>query len=184
MSVTVSAGPRQPRPLRHLASAVSILTVRHSGRPHGTTVGTVTAVSQRPPLLGVCLRIGSTFAQLAMAEGRFVVNVLDASQTGLARRFADRARADGAEQFTDVPWNPDPCTGAPLLAGALAHYSCRVLALPRVGDHDVLLGRVTRAAAHQGVPLLSYAGDMFAGAIPSAAACGAPARNRKENIAT
>ncbi|MFE9022702.1 flavin reductase family protein [Streptomyces sp. NPDC007808] len=176
---------RQPRPLRHLASAVSVLTVRHQGDPHGTTASSVTAVSQMPPLLGVCLRTGSTFARLAAAEGRFVVNVLDASQTAVARRFADPARPDGDEQFTDVPWSTDPYADAPLLAGALAHYSCRVFAVPRVGDHDVLLGHVTRAAVHQGVPLLSYAGDMFAGAIPPAAATrGAPTRNRKENIAT
>lgn len=168
------AGPRargrDRRALTHLASPVSVLTVNHRGRPHGTTVSTVTAVSREPLLLGACLRAGSSFAELAAAEGRFTVNVLDASQERIARWFADSARPDGDPQFAGLTQGTDPYTGAPLLHGALAHYTCRVFGTPRVGDHDVLLGQVTHTAVHDGDPLLSYAGGLFAGPLRPASA--------------
>ncbi|GHF29976.1 monooxygenase [Streptomyces mashuensis] len=154
---------RRSRALAQLASPVSVLTVCHGGRLHGTTVSTVTAVSREPLLLGACLRAGSVFAELAVAEGRFVVNVLDAGQGELARWFADGSRPTGAEQFAGIAWEADPYASAPLIDGALAHYTCRVFDTPRVGDHDVLLGQVTRTAVHDGAPLLSYAGGLFAG---------------------
>lgn len=99
------------RALYHLASPVSVLTVNRDGHLHGTTASTVTLISKDPLLLGVCLRVGSSFAQLAKEEGRFAVNVLGAQQAELAQRFAGR-RPDGLGQFAGVQWSPAP-TRAP-----------------------------------------------------------------------
>ncbi|WP_411104997.1 flavin reductase family protein [Streptomyces sp. cmx-4-9] len=153
------------RALYHLASPVSVLTVDNGGRLHGTTASTVTLVSREPLLVGVVLRAGSSFGALAVAEGRFVINVLDAGQAGLARWFADSRRPDGGAQFDGVPWTPDPYAKAPLLDGAMAHYSCRFHSRHPAGDGELLLGYVVRAAAQAGPPLFSYTGGLFSGAL-------------------
>ncbi|MFJ4920605.1 flavin reductase family protein [Streptomyces sp. NPDC088725] len=163
--------------LYHLAAPVSVLTVSHEGRLHGTTASTVTLISRNPLLVGVCLRTGSSFARLADAEGRFVVNVLGGQQADLARWFADSSRPDGNGQFAGTEWAPDPYAGAPLLAGALAHYVCRVHGTTSLGDSEILLGRVVRATAGEGPPLLSYTGGLFTGALR-------PALTSKETTAS
>ncbi|WP_369213491.1 flavin reductase family protein [Streptomyces flavofungini] len=165
------------RALYHLASPVSVLTVGHAGVLHGTTASTVTLVSREPLLVGVAMRPGSSFARLAAAEGRFVINVLDGGQGDLARWFADSSRPDGSAQFDGLPYTDDSYAHAPRLSGALAHYTCRVHSTHRAGDGEVLLGYVVRATAESAPPLFSYAGDLVAGALH-------PARTTKETTAS
>lgn len=153
------------RALYHLASPVSVLTVNHEGRLHGTTASTVTLVSREPLLVGVVLRSGSEFGALATTEGRFTVNVLGAHQADVARWFADSDRPDGGAQFAHLDWTEDRYAKAPRLDGALAHYSCRVRSVHPAGDGELLLGHVVRATADQGPPLFSYTGGLFAGAL-------------------
>jgi flavin reductase (DIM6/NTAB) family NADH-FMN oxidoreductase RutF len=168
-----SAAKAPTRPvLDQLAAPVAVLTVRHQGRSHGTTVSTLTRVSHRPLLVGAALRAGSVFSGLASAEGRFAVSVLGGDQGAVARWFASSARPHDAEQFAAVDWHPDPYTDAPLLDGALAHYACRLFDSHVVGDHEVLLGQVVRVDGGDGDPLLSYAGGLFAGALHLAAGQG------------
>ncbi|SNX58036.1 flavin reductase (DIM6/NTAB) family NADH-FMN oxidoreductase RutF [Streptomyces sp. TLI_55] len=155
----------QERALRRLAAPVSVLTAVHEGHQHGTTVSTVTRVSRRPQVLGVCLRPDSVLAKLATAEGRFAVNMLSAAQGPLARHFAESSRPDGAAQFQDIDWNPAAYSGAPLFAGALAHYDCRVVGRFTVGDHEVLLGAVVHAYSLDGDPLVSQDGELYAGTL-------------------
>ena len=172
MSVSTADRPvRQDSRLRrqalyHLASPVSVLTVRTGdGQLHGTTASTVTLVSREPLLLGVCLRAGSQFARLAVQEGRFAVNVLSAGQADLATHFATSGRRDGAAQFAHTGWSAALYAGAPLLDGALAHYDCRVHGTHPLGDGLVLVGQVVHATASQEAPLFSYTGGLFAGTL-------------------
>ncbi|MGX1544227.1 flavin reductase family protein [Streptomyces adustus] len=146
--------------VRRLATPVSVLTVSHEGRLHGTTASTTTLVSTRPLILGTSLRAGSVLGELAIAAGWFTVNVLGGGQAELARWFADGSRPPGAAQFDGFAWRPDPLTTAPLLEGTLAHYSCRGAGRIAVGDHEVLLGRVVESDTGSGDPLLSFAGGL------------------------
>lgn len=153
------------RALYHLASPVSVLTVGHEGTAHGTTASTVTLVSRVPLLVGVVLGADSSFARLAAAEGRFAINVLGGEQADVARHFADSARLVGDGQFAGLAWTADSYAHAPLIVGALAHYTCRFHSAHATGDSELLLGYVVRATAGEGPPLLSYAGGLFAGAL-------------------
>ncbi|ALO99024.1 Flavin reductase domain protein FMN-binding [Streptomyces hygroscopicus subsp. limoneus] len=163
----MSAG--SARPTRHdavdrLAAPVTVLTVCHAGRVHGTTVSSLATVSQEPLLLTASLQEGSAFAHLALSEGRFAVNVLSSGQGAAARRFADGDRPAGSAQFDGLAWRPDRYSRAPLLEGALAHYACRVRGSFLLGDHEVLLGLVVRAdGGPSGAPLLSYGGELVTG---------------------
>ncbi|MGW8065151.1 flavin reductase family protein [Streptomyces ziwulingensis] len=176
MSTATATGPRTRRPVRqdpaerrralyHLASPVSVLTTGPESRMHGTTASTVTLVSREPLLVGVVLRAGSSFARRAAATGRFAINVLGGDQAEVARRFADSGRPDGSAQFAGLAWTADPYAQAPLIAGALAHYTCRFHSAHAAGDSELLLGHVVRARADEGLPLLSYAGRLRAGTL-------------------
>ncbi|AGL15831.1 flavin reductase family protein [Actinoplanes sp. N902-109] len=150
------------RAVRHFASGVAVLTVTTGARtPHGTTVSAVTAISREPLLVGVCLHRRSSFVRHLGAAGRFSVSVLRAEQQGVAQWFADPGRPAGTAQFDPVPWQPDPRTGAPLLTGALAHFSCRLRDRLTLGDHDLLVAEVETGAAGTGTPLLSFAGRLM-----------------------
>lgn len=165
-----------------LATPVSVLTVRHGEQVHGSTISKVISVSNSPLIIGACLRAGSVLAELAVAAGRFAVNVLDGEQTRTAHWFANSSRPDGVRQFDDIGWQAARYSAAPLLDDALAHLDCRVTGCYRVGDHEVLLGVVAHADAVDGAPLLSFAGGLFTGPLlPVPAAGSGISRTRKEN---
>ncbi len=154
--------------LRRLASGVAVLTFRDGDRAHATTVSSVTAVSRDPLLLGTCLSRGSAFADLVREEGaRFAVNILGAHQAALAGWFADPNRPAGLAQFDCVDWSPHPYRGAPLIAGSLAGLGCDLRSRTPAGDHYLLVAEVFAGVPGEGVPLLSYAGQLHDGTLRS-----------------
>ena len=160
------SGPHGPEPdrdeqtrraaVRRLPTGVTVLTVVQGGRVHGTTASAVTAASSEPLLICVCLRNGSTFAELAAKSHRFAVNVLSGRQAPIADWFAHPGRPAGYGQFAPVDWAPDPVSAAPLLRGALAWLDCRPTCSYPAGDHSILLAEVLGGASGTGDPLLSF----------------------------
>jgi flavin reductase len=117
-------------------------------------------------LVAACLNRSSQFTDLAMAERQFAVNVLDTEQEPVARWFANLDRPAGEAQFDRVQWRPDPESGAPLIAGSLARFSCSLIDLIAAGDHHILLAEVTAGATtEEGSPLLHFAGRLHDGAL-------------------
>jgi len=142
--------------VRRLAAGVTVLTAVHDGQAHGATASAVTAASSEPLLVCVCLRNGSTFAELAVRARRFVINVLSGRQAAIADWFADPRRPPGYGQFAPVDWTPDPVCAAPLLRGALAWLDCQLILRYPAGDHSILLAEVVGGASGRGDPLLSF----------------------------
>jgi len=156
------------RAVRHVASGVSVLTIAHHGIRRGITVSSLFAMSRDPLQVGMCLRPTSSFAAIVRAGRSFSVNVLRTEQVELARRFADPDRPKGDAQFHDVQWEPDGATGAPLIAGCLAHFACRAEEWHRIGDHDLIVATVVGGApsTDDGLPLLTFAGGMLSATPP------------------
>ncbi|MEW9532085.1 flavin reductase family protein [Microbispora sp. NPDC049125] len=179
MTVTAARDARREarKAMRKVAAPVAVLTVSHEGRVHGTTVSTLVGVSPTELIIGVSLRSGSLLGGLAVAAGRFTVNLLSGGQGGLARWFADRDRPQGPAQFAGVPWTSAGGDGAPLIDGALAHLECRLVRSIPVADHELLLGEVVDAVAGTGDPLFSFAGDLCAGALRTVPGSGDGTRN-------
>jgi flavin reductase (DIM6/NTAB) family NADH-FMN oxidoreductase RutF len=144
------------RAVYRLTTGVTVLTAVHGDRAHGTTASAVFAVSREPLLIGVCLRTGSAFAELAAQAGRFAVNVLSGRQAAIADWFADKDRPAGYGQFAPVDWDPDPASGAPLLRGAVAWLDCRLTADHPGGDHRILLAEVLGGESAPGLPLIGF----------------------------
>lgn len=147
---------RLPQVVYRLTTGVTVLTAVHGDRAHGSTASAVFAVSREPLLIGVCLRTGSAFAELAARADRFAVNVLSGRQAAIADWFADPDRPAGYGQFAPVDWEPHTGSGAPLLRGAVAWLDCRPTASHPGGDHSILLAEVLGGESAPGLPLVGY----------------------------
>lgn len=133
-----------------LPTGVSVLTTRHDGGVWGMTVGSLTSLSLQPPLLLVCLRRGSTTLELLAGQGRFAVSVLAADQGPVADAFArPRDRDTAAGSCTEVD-------GLPVVAGALAWFTCHHRHTYVGGDHAIVIGAVAHAAHRPGDPLVRH----------------------------
>jgi len=164
------------RTLAQFASGVTVVTTRDAtGRPHGLTASSFCSVSLDPPLVLVCLD-NRLEARRAVAEvGHFAVSVLAETQESLSRQFA----TGGPDKFAGVELSSGE-SGAPLVAGALAHIECRLKDAHVAGDHTIFVGIVERASVGAGRPLL-YHGSAYhrLGDSPSPEALGgAPVRDR------
>jgi flavin reductase (DIM6/NTAB) family NADH-FMN oxidoreductase RutF len=153
-------GDAPRRALRRVASGVTVLTVEVDGLRHGTTVSAIVPISRDPLMLGVCLRVSSSFTTMVERRRFFSVNVLGTGQARIAGRFATPGRRPGDAQFAGLRWTSDRLTGAPLIGGSLAYMACRVAGCQRVGDHDLIIADVIGGAAEPGLPLLSFAGRL------------------------
>jgi flavin reductase (DIM6/NTAB) family NADH-FMN oxidoreductase RutF len=121
------------------ATGVTVVTVGGS-TPHGMTANSFTAVSLEPPLVLVCVGRDALMHRAMLTARRFGVSVLASGQEGVARYFADRDRPLGAAQFDVVDWISGELTGAPLIAGAMAHFECDLWRSYDGGDHSIFVG--------------------------------------------
>lgn len=119
------------------ASGVCVVAARvgPGGKAHGTTVSAFLPVSLDPPLLLVSLHSDAPLLVYIEDARRFTVNLLGASQRGVAGRFADR--------FPVGP-QPFPPEGDALLDGAPVAFVCALDTLTRAGDHTLVIGRIER----------------------------------------
>jgi flavin reductase (DIM6/NTAB) family NADH-FMN oxidoreductase RutF len=124
--------------LGHFPTGVVIVTAVCDGAPAGMSIGSFTSVSLDPPLIAILpAKTSVTWPRIA-AAGAFCVNILNARQEALYRRFATA----GADMSAGVGWRAAP-SGAPVLAGALAWLDCSLEQVVEAGDHFIALGRVT-----------------------------------------
>jgi len=140
------------------ATGVTVITTTDaSGALHGMTANSLTSVSLDPPLLLICVdHRASMLAPLRERRG-FVVNVLEAHQEALSRRFAGKHE----DRFDGIGYALNP-EGHACLEGALAHLECAYHGEVEAGDHTIVLGRVLRGAAHDGRPLCYFRGGYAA----------------------
>lgn len=142
------------RVLGHFATGVTIVTTCDGdGRPTGLTVSAFCSLSLDPPLVLVCVDHKSQSYPALRDSGRFAINVLCREQEDASRRFAS-TRLD---KFEGVPYTLSALR-LPLLDGALAHIECTTATQYPQGDHTIFVGRVERAHASHGEPLLYHRG--------------------------
>lgn len=151
-----------PDTLRHafasFATGVVVITaLDEHGAAVGMTANSFGSVSLDPPLVQWSLRINSGLHRIFVAATHFSVSVLAAHQTHTARQFASRA----PDRFADVALI-ETSGEPPLIRGALAYFVCRKVADHRVGDHELFVGEVLRASAHEGAPLLFHGSKFIA----------------------
>jgi 3-hydroxy-9,10-secoandrosta-1,3,5(10)-triene-9,17-dione monooxygenase reductase component len=154
--VTPAIGPDDFRRLcGHFATGVTIVTtIDPTGAPCGMTANSFASVSLEPPLISVAVDHTATIYPAMLHVPRFAVNVLDARQELLSRRFAEGL----ADRFDGVQWERS-ADDQVILAATLAHLCCNKWAAIPAGDHTIFIGLVTGGAtAAHGRPLLHYRG--------------------------
>jgi flavin reductase (DIM6/NTAB) family NADH-FMN oxidoreductase RutF len=133
---------------RHPAG-VAIVTLRG---PAGLTVTSFSSASLDPPLVSFYIGHGSSSWPLVRAAAHFAVNLMGNGHEEVAARFARK----GADRFgPQTRWEPGP-GGLPLLGGATTHLICALHALVTVGDHELVVGQVTRAVIGASAPPLLH----------------------------
>lgn len=142
------------RILSSFPSGVTVVTCADpQNRPIGLTATAVASVSLRPPQLLVCLQQDKYTLRKISETLFFAVNFLSGRQAALSEHFA----CPPAHKFAHVSWKRGPATGAPLLAGTLAHAECAVENIVPAGDHAVVIGGIVDGDAKEGLPLLYHA---------------------------
>jgi len=137
----------------HFMSGVVVITTSHQGEDYGMTVSAISSLSLEPPMLLVCLNVGSGTQAAVHQAAKFGVNILSEQQGHLAEHFA----RPGPDKFAGLAVRSG-LTGVPLLSDALAVLECRVAEVVTGGTHRVFLGEVVHAEASEGSPLAYFRG--------------------------
>ncbi|MFI2435496.1 flavin reductase family protein [Streptomyces sp. NPDC018693] len=118
-----------------------VTTLGADDTPWGMTLTSLCSVSLDPPVLLVCMRRGSPTLEAVQAGRRFAVNLLHRGAQGVAELFASGA----PDRFDRVDWHAAVDAGGPhLVTAAHTIADCEVTTDHVVGDHVVIMGRVTR----------------------------------------
>jgi 3-hydroxy-9,10-secoandrosta-1,3,5(10)-triene-9,17-dione monooxygenase reductase component len=134
-------------------TGVAVIATEWEGELFGATINSLTSVSLRPCMLLFCTGEGSATGAAIQRRGLFSVNILGQHQSllsthftgGLKKRFADVA----------VTFSAD---GLPLLEGAAARMCCRLSAVHKAGDHEIILGEVLSCDEIACSPLVFHKG--------------------------
>src|SRR5438105_1749614 len=119
----------------HFATGVTVVTTRSQETLAGLTVNAFCSVSLNPPLILICVDLGSTTCPGIRESGVFAVNILTEKQEGLSRCFAT-ASAERYEGFCCARYHV-AATGAPIIDDALAFIDARVIAEYPGGGHVI-----------------------------------------------
>jgi flavin reductase len=147
---TAAGGPGEESPdpdlfrraVGRYATGVTVVTTVADGLDHAMTANSFTSVSLDPLLVLVCVERDSRFHDAVLSAGFWGVSVLERSAARHARWFATRGRPL-VGQFSQVPHHRGE-SGAALLDDAVAWLECVTTDVHRAGDHDILVGRVSR----------------------------------------
>ena len=141
------------RVLGHYPTGVTVVTAACGDEPVGLSIGSFSSVSLEPPLVLFCLARKSYTGVRLRSAGSFCVNVLADDQVELCSVFSNWSE----DRFRGVPFRSE-ATGAPVIDGCLAWIDCRLHAVHRVGDHDVIIGEVVALSTGTSEPGSSVAG--------------------------
>ncbi len=137
--------------LSRYPTGVSVLTVEANGQRLGLTLGSFTALSLDPLLVGFAISKEAAMHELLREAGGGAVSLLAAGQDWLAQHFA---RGVPPIAMWHGVGTEDAATGAPLLVGALGWLECSVRDEVPVGTHTFFVCEVCRVEHGVDAPAL------------------------------
>lgn len=142
-------------------TGVTVMTLAMpEGQRLGVTASSFNTVSLDPPLILWSLALKAPSLHAFRSVDHFAVNILADDQRDVALQFA----RPSDDKFAGIDTTAG-LSGAPLIAGALAHIECRVAARYPGGDHEIMLGQVVAMRRRDGKPLVFQRGG-FHGLSP------------------
>lgn len=142
------------RVFRHYAAGVVVVTAEAGSGPAGFTATSLASVSLNPPLVSFALSTAASSWPTIAETDSIVINFLDAEQQFVAKRFA----TSGIDRFAAPTRWSRLATGEPVLDDAVGHLRGQIEHRFPVGDHHLVVVRVTNAATRDHTPLVYHAG--------------------------
>jgi flavin reductase (DIM6/NTAB) family NADH-FMN oxidoreductase RutF len=130
-------------------TGVTIVSAFVDGQAVGMTVNSFASVSLDPPLVLWSIEKGTERYKLFRDAETYAINVLAADQAGLAHACA----LDADLRACRASWTGED---APLIDGAVSRFVCRQSAVHSGGDHDIIVGEVTRFDMPREAPALVF----------------------------
>lgn len=134
--------------LGRFPTGVCIITAIENGQPIGITANSFASVSLDPALVLWSPAKASNRHDAFVAAQKFCIHVLAKDQLDLCTAFV-RSR-HGFEGLDHAAAE----NGAPLIAGTLAVFECRQVAVHEGGDHSIIIGQVSSARYRDGEALI------------------------------
>ena len=124
-----------------LPAGVAVVTLRLRGIDLASTVSAVASISLDPPLLLFAVHGDARLREGLDEQDAWVLNVLADDQGPTADWLASPGRP-AFDQLARVPHSHEETSGAAVVEGVAAWFSCRTAAIHRAGTHDVVIGQV------------------------------------------
>lgn len=129
--------------LQMIANGVFVIGAEHRGQVRGFTATWISQVSYEHPLVMVSVSKAHDTYPLIVSSNRFVVNVLGASQSDIARHFGRRKGPGETDvQYFREEWG----RSSPILKDALAVLECEIQSTHDAKDHTIFIGEVVNAS--------------------------------------
>lgn len=166
--------------MRHQAGAVAVIACGPVGARAGLTATAVASLSDRPPMLLVCVNRAAGTHDVIVKANAFSVNLLSAEQQSVAEKFAGRSGLKGEDRFAGLTWR-HLVTGSPILDDALASLDCELAEQHTFTTHSIFIGNVVGGRfCAEAKPLLYFRGDYWDVALGAGAlGTGAVGQNEK-----
>ena len=148
--------------MRRLAATVCVISCQNEGIRHGITVTSVTSLCFSPLSILVCINQKASVLAPLHKEKRYCINLLQASQVEISRRFSGGVPAE--ERFRDGNWELEG--GIPYLADAQANLFCEIDRAYSYSTHDIIIGRVSNSRFAAEVSPLIYQDGLYAIGAP------------------
>ena len=148
---------------RRHAAGVVVITADAGHGPVGFTATSLVSVSLLPSLVSFAIATSASSWPAVSATGSLVVNFLSADQQAIAGRFATR----GIDRFAEpTRWSRLP-TGEPVLDEAPSLLRAQVEHRFAVGDHHLVVARLTTHFERREHEPLLYHDGRYATATPN-----------------
>jgi flavin reductase (NADH)/flavin reductase len=148
--------------MRYLVAGCSIIASSDGVERSGLTATAVCSVTADPPRLLVCINRDVRAHAVIADSGTLSVNLLAKDQEELAKRFAGMVKdIRGEDRFLEGRWNSGRL-GAPILAGALASFDCRVVEAVPASTHTIFICEVLEVTADGRIGPLAFFNRAFA----------------------
>lgn len=132
------------------ASGVAVVTALTPLGAFAITTNRVVSLSIEPPLIGWTMPRRSRRSEAFTQAQHFAVHLLGHDQQALALHFARQGRIE------DVQGAELNAQNVAVLPGCLGVFECRLNAVQRFGDHDMIVGEVMSMDVSTGEALLFH----------------------------
>ena len=143
--------------MRHVASAVYLITSRGPDGDAGMTATAACSLSFDPMSVLICVNRSASLMRTLETSGKFVLNILSREDEAIANAFGSPAGKDS--RFVNGDWYD--VAGMPALRSSLSSIACDVANTMDFGTHRVFAGVVRQVDNRQDLEELLYCNGQF-----------------------